>query len=364
MKVYISIFVLIISLLSFGQKSFKLQVDFQNPPAQNVTIETFNKGWFQKKNIQLSNNSLIFEVDIEQLEFFKISFTQNAFIVVLALPGDQALIQVDMNNLFESIQIKGSPHTSLIYKAEKSEHALQSRIDSLVGEYNALAEELKTQEKAAEYQEKIDVILAQKQDELLKLIQTNSSSPACLFFIEKIDISRYLQLYEDVADNLIATYPQNMIIKSFGDKVANEKRTGIGATAPDIRLPGIEKDTMSLYPLKGKIVVIDFWASWCSPCRRENPHKVQVYNEYKDKGLEYFSVSLDNNETGWKNAIISDKLAWPAHVSELKGWQSTVSKMYGVTSIPANVIIDSNGKIIAKNLRGKQLDEFIHEKLK
>lgn len=364
MKLYFSILFSIIAVFSFAQKSFKLNVAFQNPPTQSVYIETFNKGWFEKKTVQLTNNVLNFEVDIEQLEFFKISFNQNSFIVVLAMPGDNTSISADMSDLFASIRITNSPHTALLYKVERNEQLLQIRIDSIIAEYNSLPEDLKTADNAAKYQEKIDVVLAQKQKDLLNFVQLNSSSPACLFFIEKLDMGTHMALYDEVASNLIKAFPQNSVIKSFSDKVANEKLTGIGSIAPDIRLPGVNHDTLALYPLKGKIVIIDFWASWCSPCRRENPHKVKMYNQYKDKGLAYYSVSLDNNEAGWKNAITSDKLDWPDHVSELKGWQSVTSRMFGVSSIPANVIIDSNGKILAKNLRGKQLDDFIQEKLK
>jgi thiol-disulfide isomerase/thioredoxin len=364
MKIYFLILFTFLSFLSFAQKTFKLNIAFQNPPSESVYIETFNKGWFQKKTIPLSNDIMKFETDIEQLEFFKISFNQNAFIVILALPGDNISVSADMSDLFKSILVQGSPHTALLYNVERNEHLLQMKIDSIIAEYNALPENLKTAENAAQYQEKIDVVITQKQKDLINYVQSNSSSPACLFFIEKLDIGSHISLYDEVATNLTKSYPQNPIIKSFSDKLANEKLTGVGATAPDIRLPGVNSDTLSLYPLKGKIVIIDFWASWCGPCRRENPHKVQVYNQYKDKGLEFYSVSLDNNEAGWKNAIVSDKLDWSSHVSELKGWQSVTSRMYGVSSIPANVIIDGNGKIIAKNLRGKQLDDFIQEKLK
>ena len=119
---------------------------------------------------------------------------------------------------------------------------------------------------------------------------------------------------------------------------------------------------MKLSDLRGKIVLIDFWASWCGPCRRENPHVVNLYAKYHDKGFEVFSVSLDNNPTRWKEAIQKDKLTWPYHVSDLKGWKSEAAALYGVNSIPSTFLIDQEGRIIAKGLRGEQLDQMLQKK--
>lgn len=364
MKTVFSIIMLFAALLLFSQKPVKLNVKYENPPSSSITIETFNKGAFQKKTISLLNDAFDFTDNIQQLEFFKISFNQNAFIVVLAQPGEDIHVTVNMDDLHASMHVKGSLHTELLYGLEKNNRLYQLQVDSLINAYNSLAPENKNQENAALYQRQIDRINHTKDSLTLDFLKKNTGSPVCLFFIEKYDMGEHYPLYEEIANNLKKNFPGNSIISDFAGRVESNRSTALGVPAPDIRLPGVNGDSLSLYPLKGELVIIDFWASWCGPCRRENPHKVEVFSKYKDKGLAVFSVSLDNNGESWRKAIVDDRLSWPDHVSELKGWQSNVSKMYGVSSIPANVIIDKDGKILAKNLRGKQLDDFIDARLK
>jgi len=134
--------------------------------------------------------------------------------------------------------------------------------------------------------------------------------------------------------------------------------------APDFTLSTPEGKPISLSSLKGKVVLIDFWASWCGPCRKENPNLVKLYEKYKDKGFTILSVSLDNDEAAWKKAIEADGLIWPNHVSDLKGWESTMTKVYGFNSIPHTVLVNKEGKINGIGLRGGALEEKIKSILK
>jgi peroxiredoxin len=165
----------------------------------------------------------------------------------------------------------------------------------------------------------------------------------------------------DVAKRYNTEFPGKLsaeFLKGF-----NPGPPAVGEMAPDIDLPDREGKSLKLSSLRGQVVLLDFWASWCGPCRHENPNVVKAFKAYEAKGFTVFSVSLDENKEKWLNAIQKDGLVWPSHVSDLKGWRSAGSALYKVTGIPATFLIGKDGKIVAKNLRGPALENKLKELL-
>ncbi len=165
---------------------------------------------------------------------------------------------------------------------------------------------------------------------------------------EKYPYSEYPDYVQESKSNTLAQL----------DQIRNG---GGGDLAPEINFADPDGKMIALSSLRGKVVLIDFWASWCGPCRMENPNVVKTYEKYKDKGFTVYSVSLDTDKNKWKQAIEADNLVWPNHVSDLKGWQSAAAAKYNVNSIPATFLLDKDGRIIDQNLRGGALEQKLQE---
>ena len=162
----------------------------------------------------------------------------------------------------------------------------------------------------------------------------------------------------DIADRLGKARPNHPQVQQFVNNLQRLQGVNEGAMAPEINLATPAGPTLALSSLRGKYVLIDFWASWCGPCRRENPNVVKTYATYKDKGFEIFGVSLDQNREAWLKAIEADKLVWK-HVSDLQYWNSAGAQAYQVNSIPQTFLVNPEGRIIAKGLRGVALDNYL-----
>ena len=197
---------------------------------------------------------------------------------------------------------------------------------------------------------------------VMNYLKDNKYDLAVLFFIDYFPKDQNADLHKELIKALYEKYPDHPIVaERYKVENAPATSTSIGALAPELAFENPEGKIMKLSDLRGKVVLLDFWASWCGPCRKENPNVVKVYHKYHDKGFEIYSVSLDRDKASWIKAIEADGLIWSYHVSDLGYWQSKGAQIYGVNSVPATFLIGKDGRIIAKNLRGGALENALKE---
>lgn len=199
---------------------------------------------------------------------------------------------------------------------------------------------------------------------MMKLVEKNADNVFAAYVytngLEQVtDVKMLKSLYNEMTEGARATEPG----KILAAHIKNLEQVAIASTAPNFTLTTPEGKEVSLYDVKGKLKIIDFWASWCGPCRMENPNMVKLYNDFKDKGLAVVSVSLDERKAPWVQAIKKDGMPW-IHVSSLKGWKCEVVKLYNVDSVPFILVLDEKNRILAKQIRAEQLRAFVTDYLK
>lgn len=199
-----------------------------------------------------------------------------------------------------------------------------------------------------------------------RFIAQNNNSPALIAVLQTLDPTTDMAIFEAVVKQLIVGFDGaptvEQIKKQFNQmKAESEEKNmfSVGKMAPDFEQMKPDGTTMKLSDLRGQVVLLDFWASWCGPCRKENPNVVNVYKKYNKNGFTVMNVSLDKSREAWLAAIEKDGLVWPNHVSDLKFWSNEAAQLYKVSSIPFTVLIDKDGKIIGTNIRGEALGETL-----
>ena len=245
-------------------------------------------------------------------------------------------------------------------------NALRTNMEAKVSMWNkqvAAATEKKDNKKIAQIEQEYQAAEQDVVNKVKAMLPEMGTALVSLFALNFINIDSDFATYDGLAQKFEKENPNSPHAKSLIGRVNRIKGVAVGAQAPEIALTDTTGTPVPLSSLRGKYVLIDFWASWCGPCRAENPNVVRMYNKFKDKGFAIYSVSLDQAKANWTKAIRNDNLTW-THVSDLKFWQSAAAQQYGVQAIPATFLLDKDGKIIAKNLRGDALEQKLEEVLK
>ncbi|GAA3518397.1 TlpA disulfide reductase family protein [Aquimarina addita] len=283
---------------------------------------------------------------------------------VLFLAENNPIKMTVYKDSLRSSLVKGGPENDLFskyiktmtqYAKEKQEVSREYQIASKSQEKEKLTDLMNKQLELTEKEKTFRTEIAEKNpNSLISVIALTD-----LLSLKAVPVKKVKEIYTSLEDTLKTTRLGKNLEQLISTSVG---KIDIGSVVDDFSAPTPEGTMLSLKESMGKITIIDFWASWCKPCRAENPNVVRIYNKYHDKGLNIIGVSLDKTKEKWITAIENDKLNWN-HISNLQSWQEPIAKSFGVRSIPATFIIDENGNVIAKNLRGPALESRIAELL-
>jgi len=277
------------------------------------------------------------------------------------LENSQIRISAHIDSI-KSANISGSTLNTRYNQLIDNQQAIRSQMRPLFAQFNEAEEEGNQQE-----MDRLDSIYYALEDQLdnlqLAFIRDNSDNILGPYQATRI---YYLDEKADELDSLLKTFDPTLssskYVSQLKTSLAKWSKLKIGMTAPDFEQNDSTGSPLKLSDLRGKYVLVDFWASWCGPCRAENPNIVEAYQKYKNSGFDILGVSLDTSKDKWLAAIEADNLTWN-HVSDLNGWENEVSTGYGIQAIPYSLLIDPEGKIIGKNLREAKLHEALEEVL-
>jgi peroxiredoxin len=321
-----------------------------------------------------------FKREIKAPAFYLLKISDRNFLTMVLEPGDKMTVKSYYDSLSYPVSVDGSKGTELMNDYNRE---LRKTINKLSGLSTIYRQNINNP-KLPEVIQSLDSIAQTCLEEInsytKNYIDNNLTSLVSLIALYQqvspnayvLDPSRDYKYYLKVDSSLSLLYPDYEPVVSLHEQVKQlmaeiEGKTektpeaGEGVLAPDIILPSPQGDTIKLSSTRGKVVLLDFWASWCSPCRKENPNLVKAYNLYHNRGFQIYQVSLDKTRDAWVKGIEDDQLGKWIHVSDIQYWNSKVVQLYRIESIPSNFLLDKEGRIIATNLRGEALQSKLAE---
>ncbi len=362
------------------RKEFVIHGSFNN--AENISIELDELTTSDLTPLDSTrtdaHGNFAFRKNLEEAGFFILRVDAENTVTLLIEPGETIRIKGDAQNLPLSYEVEGSEGSALLAMLNQRLKESYKRVDSL----GKVFREIKYEDDFLERRQELDMVytrIFEEQQQFVKdFISDNPGSLASVialyqYFGNKLLLreSEHFEYFEMLSRNLSEVYPQNRHVRDLNRRVSQYKRNQLqrqiaeenlapGNEAPDIVLPDPDGNPVALSSFRGNVVLIDFWAAWCPPCREANPKLKEIYEKYHPLGFEIYAVSLDRTREQWVQGIKEDGITW-TQVSDLRFWNSPVINLYNVQGIPFSVLIDQQGQIIDKGLSLSELEEKLKD---
>lgn len=379
---YLLIIALGITSCNSNKNSFELSGKIENSAGEMLVLKEMRTNSLEAvDSVKIGESGdFLLKSEIETPNFYILEKDPNNYITLILSQGENVKINADGSSMMTDYEIKGSKDSELLKDYTSKLLSVIEDLGNLSQIYRDSVQSPNIQAIMQDLDKQSEELGNDMRDFTISFIDDNPESLASLMALYQqlaprqyiLDPLTDIEYYEKVDESLNSLYPESEPVITLHSHVtdlkerkkAEEMRGGginLGDVPPEISLPTPDGETLSLSSTRGKVVLLDFWAAWCSPCRQENPNLVSNYNKYKDKGFDIFQVSLDKDKASWVKGIEEDKLGAWKHVSDLKFWQSSVVPIYNIQSIPANYLLDKEGKVIGVNLRGPDLGAKLEE---